>query len=122
MKITLTFSGEYGNTANLTEDAVLDMYRSSKENLIEKINRDENLALFIVDHGRLAGIFEGLPGNNYYLVHFAVRHPNIALHVLCNRPELHSIHANLGQNVRDIALMHLGDSEKRYTMRLLQKS
>jgi|GEM_PF-6625803 hypothetical protein len=110
MQIALTFRGN----AEFMEEAVLEMYRTSEEELVKQIKGNEDLALFIVDHKRLAELFEGLPGNNYYLAHHAVRHPNVALHVLCNHPELHSMHSSLGATgqLRNIALSSLKAPEK----------
>ena len=88
-------SSDYENT--ITEQAVLKIYSADRKFVVEKIKKDEDFALFIVNHPNLAGLNEGLPGNNYSLAHIAVkRHPKIALHVIFNRPEIHDIHSALG--------------------------
>jgi hypothetical protein len=111
-----------GGEIRLTEKEVLKIYKDSRATLIEETKREEDIAMFIVNHTRLAKLSEGFPGEDLTLGHISVGpHPNVALHVMCNLPELHNIYSRSGIKLVNAALNAMGPQQKEiyYALRAL---
>jgi hypothetical protein len=111
-----------GCAIRLTENEVFKIHRDSRTTLIEEIKREEDIAMFIVNHKRLAKLPEGFPGEDLTLGHISVGpHPNVALHVMCNLPELHNIYSRSGIKLVNAALNAMGPQQKEiyYALRAL---
>ena len=96
----------------LTEERVL---RISNRDTIDTrrlsrlIRQNEELALFIVNHKTLAELRDSTPHEDpgYTFAHVAVRHPNVAKHVLYNLPEVQKIRSALGYKVKNMLWHYL---------------
>jgi hypothetical protein len=61
-----------GGEIRLTEKEVLKIYKDSRATLIEETKMEEDIAMFIVNHTRLAKLSEGFPGEDLTLGHISV--------------------------------------------------